>query len=95
MHNSKQFDPRVSERLLVLIEECAEVQQAVSKIFRFGTESKYPDENSPSNIDTLEQEIGDVLAMINSLVDLGFISQVNLYNASKRKTEKMKRWMST
>jgi NTP pyrophosphatase (non-canonical NTP hydrolase) len=87
------LDPRVKERLLVLIEECAEVQQAVSKIFRFGVHSCYPNHYSNDNITELHQEVGDVIAMIDSLVELGFLDRKELDLAVERKREKLKIWI--
>lgn len=50
----------------VLQEECAEVIQAVSKINRFGMNGEW---EGVTNKQALIQEIGDVLAMINVLVE--------------------------
>lgn len=50
--------------LMQLSEECSEVSQAVSKIFRFGSEFKNP-YTGVSNIDQLRQEIIDVLTLID------------------------------
>lgn len=50
----------------VLTEECAEVIQAVSKINRFGMESEW---QGVTNKQALIQEIGDVLAVINVLLE--------------------------
>lgn len=52
--------------LNVLMEECAEVIKECSKINRFGQDSYHPFiENSPTNIENLTQEIGDVLAILD------------------------------
>jgi NTP pyrophosphatase (non-canonical NTP hydrolase) len=53
--------------LLKLIEECAEVQQAAIKVMDFGAYSKWPDANSPSNLEHLTLELGDLLAIIEVL----------------------------
>ena len=52
--------------MAVLQEECAEVIQAVSKINRFGMESEW---QGVTNKQALIQEIGDVLAVINVLLE--------------------------
>lgn len=54
----------LAEVLNILSEECAEVIQAVSKINRFGLHNRYPDETAPTNIQHLNLEIADVLAVI-------------------------------
>jgi len=57
------------ELLLILQEECAEVIQAVSKIFRFGIDTTW---NGVSNRDHLEEELGDLKCMIDLTVDSRF-----------------------
>ena len=58
---------RNRERVMdVLQEECAEVIQAVSKIRRFGLEESW---NSVTNKEALITEIGDVLAIVDILVE--------------------------
>lgn len=52
--------------MAVLQEECAEVIQAISKINRFGMNGEW---EGVTNKQALIQEIGDVLAMINVLVE--------------------------
>jgi NTP pyrophosphatase (non-canonical NTP hydrolase) len=77
------------EALLILQEECSEVTQATSKCFRFGIDGLYQDQ---SNRDRLEQELGDVLAMIDILTNQGVVSAVDLQLAKLRKFEKLQKW---
>lgn len=56
------MDSPPNENLILLMEECAEVQQACAKILRFGWEGSYDD--GASNINVLLEEIGDLLAVI-------------------------------
>mgnify|MGYP000278950142 CR=1 FL=1 len=77
------------EALLILQEECAEVVQATSKCFRFGLNGMYLKE---SNRGRLEQEIGDVLAMIDILTNQGEISLERLLEAKQRKFKKLSQW---
>jgi NTP pyrophosphatase (non-canonical NTP hydrolase) len=51
-----------SERLALLIEECGEVIQAATKVLRHGWASRY--DNSETNQEALEREIGDVQAVL-------------------------------
>jgi NTP pyrophosphatase (non-canonical NTP hydrolase) len=51
--------------MCILQEECAEVIQAVSKIYRFGMESEW---QGVSNKRALINELGDLMAMIEILV---------------------------
>ena len=71
----------------ILIEECAEVIQAVSKVKRFGIDSV-----DETNRDRLEQEIGDLLTMIDLLYVKGIINEKNVYEAQQRKVTKLKMW---
>ena len=53
------------EILLITQEECAEVTQAISKVFRFGMDDEY---NGVTNREHLEEELGDLLCFTLSLV---------------------------
>jgi len=80
------------EILLILQEECAEVTQAVSKCMRFGPDQMKPGKNR-TNINMLEEEIGDVLAMIELLQDLNIgVTKEGLDAAKCAKFEKLKQW---
>jgi NTP pyrophosphatase (non-canonical NTP hydrolase) len=91
----KQTQPEISvqdiEAMLILQEECAEVTQAVSKVFRFGFDECYP-VGGPDNRAKLEEELGDLLAMIDIMVERCVISDSNLNAARKAKVEKLKKW---
>jgi NTP pyrophosphatase (non-canonical NTP hydrolase) len=74
---------KLRETLVITQEECAEVIQVISKIFRFGL-----DENDHR----LEDEIGDVLCMIDLLIVQGLINPHKLELAKRIKAEKLKKW---
>jgi NTP pyrophosphatase (non-canonical NTP hydrolase) len=80
------------EILLILMEECAEVTQAISKAFRFGPDQIKPTKDF-TNIYMVEQEIGDLLAMVDLLVskNIGVTTQ-GLNTAKAAKLEKLKQW---
>ena len=84
--NSKE-----KEVMDILQEECAEVIQAVSKISRFGIDNFKPGKPK-TNRDHLEEELGDMLAMIDIMLELGVISIDNLEVAKKAKIVKLKQW---
>lgn len=80
------------EVLLILQEECAEVTQAVSKCFRFGPDQMKPGKER-TNLNMLEEEIGDLLAMVELLTDLNIgVTPEGLEQAKKNKFEKLKIW---
>jgi len=83
---------RKEELLTVLQEECAEVTQAVSKCFRFGPDQMKPGKNR-TNLNMLEEEIGDLLAMVELLTDLDIgVTPEGVAIAKKNKFEKLKQW---
>lgn len=77
------------EVLLITQEECAEVVQAISKVFRFGLEDIY---NGFTNKERLEEEVGDLLCMIDLMMKEQIISDQKVYAAKAAKLEKLKIW---
>ena len=53
------MDDKVKEILLITQEECAEVTQAISKVFRFGLNERWPEPINPTNKERLEEEEKD------------------------------------
>ena len=80
------------EVMNILSEECAEVIQAVSKCHRFGLNNFKPGKPK-TNCEHLEEEIGDLLAMVDILVDIGVVDQVSLEVAKIAKIEKLKKFI--
>jgi NTP pyrophosphatase (non-canonical NTP hydrolase) len=86
-------DSKILEALVILSEECAEIIQEVSKIQRFGIdEMSY--HTHLTHRATLEQEVGDVLAMIDILVDQGILNTDKLEENKQAKFNKLKKWSS-
>jgi NTP pyrophosphatase (non-canonical NTP hydrolase) len=80
------------EILTILQEECAEVIVEVSKCFRFGPDQMMQGVDV-SNIQRLEKELGDLLAMVELLTDKDIgVSKEGLELAKKAKFEKLKQW---
>ena len=79
------------EIMSILQEECSEVIQAVSKINRFGIDNYKPGKPK-TNREHLEEELGDLLAMIELLENDGLISRPNMEIAKNAKFEKLKKW---
>ena len=90
------MDDKVKEVLLITQEECAEVTQAISKVFRFGFDDCWPrgEDWVPTNKERLEEEVGDLLCMIDIMVENGNISDENLNKARNNKRQKLKTWSS-
>ena len=84
---------KTEEALGILQEECAEVIVEVSKIRRFGLNTAhYKSDMKHTHRTMLEMEIGDVLALIDILLEQDVISSQNLEIAKERKKEKLKQW---
>jgi len=78
-----------SEILLITQEECAEVTQAISKVFRFGMDDEH---NGQTNREHLEEEIGDLMCMIDLLIDSGMVSEAAVMAAKNEKMHKLGTW---
>ena len=85
------INPENNEVMDILQEECAEVIQAVSKIRRFGMDNAKHN-TGQTNREHLEEELGDMLAMIDILMANDLISWGNLHVAKRAKIEKLKKW---
>ena len=85
------MNEREREVMNILSEECAEVIQAISKCHRFGLDNYKPGKPK-TNREHLEEEIGDLLAMIDILVDMQVINTESLEIAKIAKIEKLKQW---
>jgi len=82
---------RIQETLDILQEECAEVIVEVSKCRRFGFDTMHYKTGVEHSI-MLEMEIGDVLAMIDILIEQGVLDQDGLDIAKENKKQKLKQW---
>jgi NTP pyrophosphatase (non-canonical NTP hydrolase) len=87
------MNDKQKEVMLIAQEECAEVIQAISKVFRFGMDDVHPTTNK-SNRDSLEEEVGDLLCMIELLQEHGIVNSTSVLNANVRKRNKLKKWSS-
>jgi len=77
------------EIMAIAQEECAEVVQAISKCFRFGFDSEH---NGITNHQRLTEEIGDLLCMINLLMEKNVIDEIQTQKASYNKRLKLEKW---
>ena len=78
-----------NEIMLIAQEECAEVTQAISKVFRFGIESVH---NGASNKQRLEEEVGDLLCMIEMMIEQKIIDGNAVAQAGINKKQKLAQW---
>lgn len=91
----KQVTEHQEECLNILQEECSEVIQAASKIKRFGILNRKPGAEL-NNLQNLEMEIGDVLALIDLCKEAGIgITDEGLEKARKAKFLRLSQYMHT
>ena len=70
--------------LVILMEECGELTQACSKMIRSGGDTKYERQ--------LQDEVGDVLALIEVLKISGIVTDKQIEDRMKVKKEKLMKW---
>lgn len=80
------------EIMLIAQEECAEVTQAISKVFRFGSTDEYLGQ---TNKQRLEEEVGDLMCMLELMQQHGIIDPAKVVEANVRKRLKLKEWSKT
>ena len=84
---------RTDEILTIAQEECAEIIQVISKIFRFGLGHEHiSSHRGISNTDKLNEEVGDLLAMLDLLQEEGILDPTKLAEAKQQKIAKLKVW---
>lgn len=87
--------PYQDECLEILAEECAEVIQEKCKIIRFGANNFSHHDTTKLHFKMLEQELGDLLAMIELIQYSGIgISAEGLALAKQHKLDKVLKWMT-
>lgn len=83
-----QLTPAQAERLALLMEEMGEAQQAIGKILRHGYESHHPNDG-PSNRQSLERELGDVVCAIDLLSFHEDLDPESIVECAKSKAERV------
>ena len=83
--------------LVVLSEECAEVQQAVSKALRFGLNNCHPDTPGCTNEYNILYEFYQLEEVMYMLFDSGVLHEfrpLNKFNIQKDKMDKVEQYLS-
>lgn len=83
------MNERLDEIMHITQEECAEVTQAISKVFRFGFTATH---NGKTNKEHLEEELGDLVAMVRLLIADGAVNEDAINKASTAKLMKLHKW---
>jgi len=83
------MNDKQSEVLRITQEECAEVIQAISKVFRFGLDETF---EGKTNKQSLASELGDLQCMINLIQEHGIVSKEEIRNAEISKRNRLQMW---
>lgn len=81
---------------LVAMEECAEIQQALSKALRFGFDDHHPSRADETNEEQLLTEFYQLTAMIEEMQNRGIIAgfaQEKIEQVKQNKIEKVYKYM--
>jgi len=78
------------EVMIIAQEEAAEVIQEISKVFRFGIDDCHRD--GMTHRQRLETEIGDLLCMIDLMMDHRLIDPVSVEIARQAKITKLRQY---
>ena len=85
--NSKQ-----KEILVITQEECAEVIQEISKCFRFGIDNQH--KSGIPHRQMLAEELGDLLCMIDLILDSDLVDNDTVTTARQNKKNKLEVYSS-
>ena len=72
-----------TELMLITMEECGELIEACSKTIRCEDYKDHP---------KMIEEVGDVLLLIQMIIDRGLVKQEDIDARKKVKIEKLKKW---
>lgn len=82
-----------AERLVLLIEECAEVQHAACKILRHGFESYHPEIKHDNNRGNLATELGQLKYAINLVIVSKDVLDIQVSSAEKVKANSVQDYL--
>ena len=78
---------KLNELMSITAEECAELTQVCMKIVRFGFNNEYKDKRP-----WLIEEAGDVLCMLNFMVENDLVTWEELEERADYKRNKLMKW---
>jgi len=84
------MNDKQKEILIITQEECAEVIQSISKIFRFGIDNVH--KSGITQRENFEKEVGDLMAMIDLLDQYQLIDKTKVDHAIQEKKDKLEIW---
>jgi|APGre2960657444_1045066.scaffolds.fasta_scaffold139401_2 NTP pyrophosphatase (non-canonical NTP hydrolase) len=87
--NNYYLDEKHKEIMSIAQEECAEVIQAISKIFRFGLDESF---EGRTNRERLTSELGDLQCMITLLKQYEVVDDFKVHQAELVKRTRLSKW---
>ena len=85
--------PAELERLSLLVEECAEVQQIAMKIMRHGYDFHHPERSGTTNRNELEGELGDLMMAMDFVASRGDVDGKAVTKAMQDKYSRVWKWL--
>jgi NTP pyrophosphatase (non-canonical NTP hydrolase) len=82
------------ELLTILAEECCEVGQRVSKALRFGLSEVQPGQPL-TNTERISEEVGDLIAVVETLTGRGILSKEDISEAIRKKYTKLEKYLQS
>ena len=86
------MNDKQKEILVIAQEECAEVIQEISKCFRFGIENTH--KSGSLHKDVLAEELGDLLCMIDLILEHDLVDTNRVESAKQNKKKKLEIYSS-
>jgi NTP pyrophosphatase (non-canonical NTP hydrolase) len=83
------MNEKQKEILRITQEECAEVIQAISKIFRFGMDEVF---EGQTNRQRLQAELGDLQCMISLLKESSVVDASSVHKEEMNKRNRLTTW---
>lgn len=94
MKNVNKLSNVELERIGIIVEELGETCQVLGKIIRHGLESKNPIiENSLTNRQLLEKEIGDVYNAVDMMAEENMVSKEKILKNADIKSASIEMWL--
>ena len=83
---------KLSELMIITMEECGELTQACSKVLRKRENQQITREPSKQSLVDLTKEVADVMCMIDLMKEQGLVNDFDLMQGVKSKRDKLKIW---
>ena len=83
---------KLSELMIITMEECGELTQACSKVLRVRENQQITRLPSKQSLMDLTKEVADVMCMIELMKEQGLINESDINQGIESKRDKLKIW---